>query len=91
MLEFRVYFLQGGSIIAADDIQAATDAEAADAATQAIGSYPWARSLIPDRIEVWQGQKFRQSRPISQPVPLPNNVRWDPAGIRKGHTVSPDT
>ena len=66
MLEFRVYFLQGGSIIAADVIEAATDSEAAELATQAVGSYPWATSLIPDRLEVWQGQNLRQSRPMSR-------------------------
>jgi hypothetical protein len=66
MLEFRVYFLQGGSIIAADVIEAANDSEAAELATQAVGSYPWARSLIPDRLEVWQGQNLRQSRPMSR-------------------------
>jgi hypothetical protein len=66
MLEFRVYFLQGGSIIAADVIEAATDTEAAEKATQAVGSYPWATSLIPDRLEVWQGQNLRQSRPMSR-------------------------
>jgi hypothetical protein len=63
MLEFRVYFLQGDAIIAADVIQAASDTEAADRATQAIDSYPWARSLIPDRLEVWQGKDLRQTRP----------------------------
>lgn len=66
MLEFRVYFLQGGSIIAADVIEAATDSEAAELAAQAVGSYPWASSLIPDRLEVWQGQNLRQSRPMSR-------------------------
>ena len=66
MLEFRVYFLQGGSIIAADVFHAATDTEAADLATRAVGSYPWASSLAPDRLEVWQGQNLRQSRPMSQ-------------------------
>ena len=64
MREFRVYFLQEGSIIAADDIQAANDTEAADIATQAVGSYPWASSLVPDRLEVWQGQNLRHSRPM---------------------------
>jgi hypothetical protein len=64
MLEFRVYFLQGGSIIAADVIHATNDTEAADLATQAVGSYPWASSLIPDRLEVWQGQNLRHSRPM---------------------------
>ena len=86
MLEFRVYFLQGGSIIAADVIEAATDTEAADRATQAIGSYPWARSLIPDWLEVWEGQKLRQSRPISQQIPLSTKLRWKPVDSGKRHT-----
>jgi hypothetical protein len=61
-----VYFLQGGSIIAADYFCAADDTEAAELATQAVSSYSWANSLIPDSLEVWHGQNLRHSRPMSR-------------------------
>ncbi len=61
MPAFRVYFMAGRSIIAADVIEAATHDDAADSAVRAISTYPWAQKLAPDGLEVWQGTTLHQA------------------------------
>jgi hypothetical protein len=64
MPAFRVYFMDGKSIIAADTIEAETHDNAANSAVRAMGSYQWAGKLAPNRVEVWQGEQFRYAGPI---------------------------
>jgi hypothetical protein len=65
MQTYRVYFMRGNSIVAAEMVEARCHAEAADSATHAMGSFPW-RTLNPDRLEVWQGATFHQAAVIGQ-------------------------
>ena len=66
MPAYRVYFMDGRSIIAADVIEAESHDNAAVRAVSAMGSYQWSRKLAPNRLEVWQGEAFRYSTPISR-------------------------
>jgi hypothetical protein len=66
MPAFRVYFLDGKSIIAADTIEAETDSDAAVRAVRAMSSYQWTGKLAPTGLEVWYGAKLQRSAPISQ-------------------------
>jgi hypothetical protein len=63
MQVFRVYFLSAQSIIAAETIEASSPTEAATFGTSVAADSPW-RRLNPDRLEVWQGDRFHQSAPL---------------------------
>ena len=65
MPAYRVYFMDGRSIIAADTIEAETYSKAALSAVRAMGSYRWWGKLAPNRLEVWQGETFRCASAIS--------------------------
>lgn len=67
MQTYRVYFLSGTSIVAAEMIEARCHNDAARSARSAIGSFPW-RKLNPDRLEVWQGTTFHHAASISPSV-----------------------
>ena len=65
MHEYRVYFMQGRSIIAAEVIEAPDHDKAAQAAVRGIAGYPWARTLVPTGFEVWHGRTFHQSAALA--------------------------
>jgi hypothetical protein len=55
MQTYRIYFMCGKSIIAAEMVEARGHADAANLAAAAVN--PW-RKFNPDRFEVWQGATF---------------------------------
>jgi hypothetical protein len=65
MQTYRVYFMCGQAIVAAEMVEARGHADAANVATGALSAVPW-RTLSPDRIEVWQGAKFHLEAAIAQ-------------------------
>ncbi len=64
MQTYRVYFMCGKSIVAAEVVEARGYADAADLATGASGAVRW-RTLHPDRLEVWQGATFHLAAAIA--------------------------
>jgi hypothetical protein len=65
MHAYRIYFMDGRSIIAADMIEATSDSEAAQSALRGIAAYPWSRRLMPTGIEVWSGATLHQAAAIA--------------------------
>jgi hypothetical protein len=65
MQPYRVYFMDSSSIIAAEMIEAANDRDAATCAVNGLGRYPWARALMPVRLEVWQGPTFHHAASLA--------------------------
>lgn len=61
MKTYRVYFLDGRSIIAAEMIDALSHGEAAHSAVRGLPAYPWARGWPPTAIEVWRGTTLHQA------------------------------
>ena len=64
MQPYRIYFMDSRSIIAAEMIEAASYREAATSAVNGLGRYPWARTLSPVRLEVWQGSTFHHAASV---------------------------
>ena len=65
MHAYRVYFMEGRSIIAAEMIEAASHNEAAQSAIREMTSYPWAHKLVPTGLEVWRGATLQQTAAIA--------------------------
>jgi hypothetical protein len=85
MPAYRVYYLDGSSIIAADMIEAETSAKATVAATAKLTARPF--RLSPNRLEVWEGTTFWHE------TSLPTGFRADrPAqhgGLDNGCQLTP--
>jgi hypothetical protein len=64
MQSYRVYFMYGKLIVAAEVVEALGAADAANLATVASSGVPW-RKLNPDRLEVWQGAIFHLEAAIA--------------------------
>jgi hypothetical protein len=64
MQSYRVYFMCGKLIVAAEVVEARGSADAANLATVASSGVPW-RKLNPDRLEVWQGAIFHLEAAIA--------------------------
>jgi hypothetical protein len=62
MPTFRVYYLDGSSIVAADMIAAETIAEAIVGATEKLTACPL--RLRPNRLEIWEGTRFWHETPL---------------------------
>ena len=58
MPSFRVYFLNGRSIVAAETIDAESHIDAAATGAAGIGAYPWATKLSINNLEVWERATF---------------------------------
>jgi len=67
MPSFRVYFLIGRSIVAADTIDTESHTDAAAAGAAGIGAYPWAKLPV-NSLEVWERAAFRYAMQVGSSI-----------------------